>query len=58
MSARKTHCPRGHPLTDDNVAITTRSNGRVSRACKTCLRRREGVRRAKTVRYYRLPTME
>ncbi|HVI41535.1 MAG TPA: HNH endonuclease signature motif containing protein [Anaerovoracaceae bacterium] len=31
MNSRKTHCPRGHPLTQDNVY---HSNGQ--RRCKTC----------------------
>ena len=35
----KTHCPRGHPYSDDN----TRREGS-SRRCRTCLRERERVR--------------
>lgn len=35
VNARKTHCPRGHPLTPDNVYGAPRF-----RSCKTCVDRR------------------
>lgn len=33
LNARKTHCPRGHPLSGENLYINPSSRGRV---CKTC----------------------
>jgi hypothetical protein len=35
-NARKTACPKGHPLTPENVYFNARANGRVSRRCKIC----------------------
>ncbi|MEU1816037.1 HNH endonuclease signature motif containing protein [Streptomyces roseifaciens] len=40
-NARKTHCPRGHAYTDDNIRW---HNGR--RECITCIRARDRARRA------------
>lgn len=40
-NARKTHCKRGHPLSGDNVKITSAG----SRQCREC--QREAVRRCK-----------
>lgn len=36
-NAVKTHCPRGHELSGDNVRISQRSTGE-RRVCKTCVR--------------------
>jgi hypothetical protein len=36
-NARKTHCPKGHPLSGDNVyAHTVRRTGTPGRRCRTC----------------------
>ncbi len=35
-NATKTHCPKGHPLADENLIIATKSNGRTSRKCRAC----------------------
>lgn len=34
----KTHCPAGHPYSEDNTYIIKRSGGRTARQCKTCTR--------------------
>lgn len=41
------YCERGHPLSGDNLRIMTRSNGRVERICRECvrIRNREAKRR-------------
>ena len=39
INARKTHCPRGHPYSDQNTN-TVKSKGRTWRVCKTCQRER------------------
>jgi hypothetical protein len=37
VNARKTHCPKGHPLSGDNVyAHTVRATGTPGRRCRTC----------------------
>jgi len=36
--ARKTHCPRGHPYSGENL-MTEIKNGRPSRRCRECKRR-------------------
>lgn len=46
QNARKTHCPKGHELTDENTYRWQQSGGRVARACKTCHRQRAADRRA------------
>ena len=33
VNARKTHCPKGHPLSGDNLYIYPSTGGR---ACRTC----------------------
>ena len=38
-NAMKTHCPKGHPYTGDN--LHTYSNG--NRACKACIRERQRI---------------
>jgi hypothetical protein len=32
----KTHCKRGHELTEENVRMRNKGNGRVARECKLC----------------------
>jgi hypothetical protein len=32
----RTHCPQGHPYSGANLMIVRRSNGRISRVCRTC----------------------
>lgn len=32
----QTHCKHGHPFEGDNVILSVRRNGRVSRQCRTC----------------------
>jgi hypothetical protein len=39
--ARKTHCPKGHDLTGENLQIETRGGGRPMRRCRAC-RDRQG----------------
>lgn len=36
-NAQKTHCPRNHPLSGDNVRVSQRASGE-RRVCKTCVR--------------------
>ena len=36
VNAGKTHCPAGHPYSDENTFYETRPNGRVGRRCKQC----------------------
>jgi hypothetical protein len=43
--AMKTHCPQGHPYTDQNTSIE-RGNGKTMRHCKACDRERHRERRA------------
>lgn len=45
QNARKTHCPAGHALTENNTYLWNQSGGRVARACKTCHRDRAAARR-------------
>lgn len=51
LNARKTHCPKGHPYSGDNVILEPRPWG-FSRRCRACRavndggRRRDGRRRA------------
>lgn len=40
VNARKTHCPRGHPLEDGNVRVRTDKNGALMRECLTCAHER------------------
>lgn len=36
-STRKTHCPKGHPYTEENTYVLSNSrNGRTLRSCRTC----------------------
>lgn len=44
INARKTHCPRGHPFSGDNLWV---SPDGVHRVCRECSRERE-TRRART----------
>lgn len=36
VNGRKTHCPKDHPLTGDNLMIVRRTNGTTYRQCRTC----------------------
>lgn len=36
LNARKTHCPRNHPLSGDNLVLTQLRNGRDGRGCREC----------------------
>jgi hypothetical protein len=38
LNARKTHCPKGHPYSGDNVRIYARPGGKPSRYCVACSR--------------------
>lgn len=44
INRSKTHCPKGHPYSEDNVAHPKRSDGYVGRRCKTCHRLQESKR--------------
>lgn len=44
INARKTHCPQGHPYSDEN---TWRGTTRFQRLCKTCVRLRVRAIRAR-----------
>lgn len=45
INARKTHCPQGHPLTQENV-YTQIKNGKVrGKTCKTCTKMRSKLSR-------------
>lgn len=49
VNARKTHCPRGHPLSDGNVLVDKRGH----RCCRTCQLAHEKAyrtRNAETIR--------
>jgi len=37
MNAKKTHCPKNHPLSGKNIYTYTRKNGGSYRTCKLCL---------------------
>ena len=36
MASKKTHCPQGHPYSDDNTRMSINPSGTYSRKCKTC----------------------
>ena len=36
----RTHCPRGHELTEGNTYVNLLKSGAVSRQCKTCVKHR------------------
>ena len=44
VNARKTHCKRGHPLTDDNIARQSKTNARVCLKCQAVRRARPSDR--------------
>lgn len=44
LNAKKTHCSKGHSLTDENVKITIRSDG-IRRKCKVCDREQKRLKR-------------
>lgn len=35
-NAVKTHCPKGHPLSGENLKLDKRPNGKVARRCRQC----------------------
>lgn len=39
QEVRKTHCPKGHPYSGDNLILTKRKDG-IDRECRTCKRER------------------
>lgn len=43
-NARKTHCIRGHELTQDNIYVYLAASGNPSRTCKACTRIRNKKR--------------
>lgn len=45
LNSRKTHCPRGHEYTPDNIKWHTRKNRSPSRECRTCDIERQRARR-------------
>lgn len=44
LNAKKTHCPKGHELSGDNLAIWSRTDGRTYRTCRKCKRTRDARR--------------
>lgn len=49
-NARKTHCPRGHPLEGDNLKLRYKSGGRIWRECRMCDNARQRRRRKELAR--------
>jgi hypothetical protein len=41
QNAAKTHCPKGHPLSGENVRFTRRKNGGRTRICRACTSERK-----------------
>lgn len=37
-NSAKTHCPKGHPYSGDNLVIVRRSDGKTQRECRECRR--------------------
>lgn len=35
-NSAKTHCPRGHEYTTDNIHVVRKKDGRQARSCRTC----------------------
>ena len=46
-NARKTHCIHGHEFTEENTKRFRMPNGRLGRACRTCIRADDRARRAR-----------
>jgi hypothetical protein len=46
-SAAMTHCKHGHEINDDNSFVYTSPDGRTSRRCRPCAKRRSAERRAR-----------
>jgi hypothetical protein len=44
---KKTHCPQGHSYSGGNLMVGTRSDGGISRRCKTCCNAQGRARYAK-----------
>lgn len=42
--AQKTHCPKGHPYSGDNLIIENKKNGLKARRCRACRRPEEALR--------------
>jgi hypothetical protein len=42
-----THCKRGHEFAPENTILEPRDYGGVARRCRTCLRERQRIRRAR-----------
>jgi RNase P subunit RPR2 len=55
MTAKRTHCAKGHPFDEANTNIRRRSDGRILRTCRKCEQLRIGARRAAKARYYAWP---
>lgn len=47
--ALRTHCPRGHPYSGDNLIIGRNVSGGPRRSCRECGKRADAMRRARTV---------
>ena len=43
VNSRKTACPRGHPLSGENLRFSRRGDGRLFRQCVECIRVRQRV---------------
>lgn len=50
INARKTHCPKGHPLSGDNLMIETTPSGRETRRCYSCRREHANAQYHRTKR--------
>lgn len=55
--AAKTHCPHGHPYSEENTLVVSKSGGGVSRTCRTCRgdyaeRNREAINARSKQRYH------
>lgn len=44
--SNRTHCPRGHPYSGDNLRVRRRKDGRVNRLCRECGRFRGRINAA------------
>lgn len=41
VNSNKTHCKYGHELAGENLSVILKNNGRQTRRCRICLRRRD-----------------
>lgn len=46
MDRHKNECPKGHPMTAENIYAYTMTNGYVNHQCRTCRRDNRRLRRA------------